>query len=228
MELAAVAFKLSLVGSLLILDRTHAFQFMVSRPMVTAPLIGLLAGNLPVGLLMGAMVELLWIHRIPLGTDITPDDTTLAVLVASVGALNFQEENAGKFAPWMFGFLLFLPAAYISPRVELMLRKFNNRLWHGAYEAIQRGRLEKVAVFHWAGAALAFLNSFISLFVWLVIGLHIIRVAYPLVPHSIRVALDITAWFMPAVGVASALSTAPKRRALVLFSLTFVMLILLS
>jgi mannose/fructose/N-acetylgalactosamine-specific phosphotransferase system component IIC len=67
-----------------------------------------------------------------------------------------------------------------------------------------------------------------SLFVWLVIGLPIIKVVYPLVPHPVRTALDITAWFMPAVGVASALSTAPNRWALVLFSLTFLMLIILS
>jgi PTS system mannose-specific IIC component len=228
MELIAVAFKLSLVGALLFLDRTHAFQFMVSRPLIAAPLIGLLAGDLSMGLLTGAMIELLWIHRIPLGTDIAPDDTTLAVLVASMSALNLDGGNGGKFSCWMFGFLLFLPAAYISPRIELLLRKVNNRLWHGAYKAIEQGRLGKVPLFHWTGAALGFLASFISLFLWLALGWHVIRMVYPLVPQTVKAALDITAWFVPAVGVASALSTAPTRWALALFSLTFLMLIILS
>jgi mannose/fructose/N-acetylgalactosamine-specific phosphotransferase system component IIC len=228
MELTTVALKLSLVGSLLFLDRMHTFQFMISRPLVTAPVIGLLAGNLSMGLLLGAIIELLWIHRIPLGTDITPDDTTLAVLVASVGALDFQVERGSEFAPWMFGFLIFLPAAYANPRIELALRKFNNRLWHGAREAIQRGYLGRVAAFHWAGAVLAFISCFILLFAWLFVGLHVIRISFPLVPSSIKMALNITAWFTPAVGVACALNTAPNRWALVLFSLSFLMLLLLS
>jgi mannose PTS system EIIC component len=228
MELTIVALKLSLAGSLLFLDRTHLFQFMISRPLVTAPVVGFLAGNPFMALLMGAIIELLWIHRIPLGTDITPDDTTLAVLVASVGALNLQVEHGIQFAPWIFGFLIFLPAAYINPKIELALRKFNNRLWHGAWEAILKGSLKGVARFHWTGALMAFIISFIVIFAWLFVGLHVIKFFFPLIPPFIKSALNITAWFIPAVGVASALNTAPNFWTVILFSLSFLLLTFLS
>jgi PTS system mannose-specific IIC component len=61
------------------IDRTAAMQFMVSRPIVAAPVTGLVLGEPLVGLQVGVLIELLWLGRLPVGAAIPPDDTQIAV-----------------------------------------------------------------------------------------------------------------------------------------------------
>ncbi|MEZ4485509.1 MAG: PTS sugar transporter subunit IIC [Syntrophotaleaceae bacterium] len=61
------------------LDRTAAGQFMLCRPIVAAPLTGWLLGEASIGLQVGAMLELLWLGRLPVGAAIPPDDSQVAV-----------------------------------------------------------------------------------------------------------------------------------------------------
>ncbi len=78
------------------LDRTAAFQFMVSRPIVAAPLTGWLIGDAMAGLQIGAMIELLWLGRLPVGAAVPPDDTQVAI-----GATILAVSLHGS--PWLLG-----------------------------------------------------------------------------------------------------------------------------
>ena len=227
MDLVVVALKLSLIGSFIYMDRTHAMQVMVSRPIVTAPIIGYFAGDAAMGLLMGAIIELLWIREIPVGAFIPPDETTLAILAASVGALSFTLDARSEFALYVFALLVFLPAAYLSIRLDLALRTFNNRLWRNAYDAVQNGHEGMVAAFHWAGAIVAFISYFLMFFAFLAVGLNIIRFLFPLFPSQVKTAFFLTGCAIPVVGIAGALTTARGRWSLAIFSAVFLVLFIL-
>lgn len=71
------------------LDRVAFLQFMISRPIVAAPLAGWIMGNPLVGLEVGVLLELLWLGRHPVGASIPPDDTQVAI-GATVLALSMQ------------------------------------------------------------------------------------------------------------------------------------------
>jgi len=64
---------ISFCGGLFCLDRV-IIQAMISRPVIIAPLAGLLLNNIYAGLIIGAFIELLWIDRVPIGTYIPPND----------------------------------------------------------------------------------------------------------------------------------------------------------
>ncbi len=71
-----------LVGTLAMLtglDRVALLQFMISRPIVAAPLAGWVMGDPLVGLEVGVLLELLWLGRLPVGASIPPDDTQVAI-----------------------------------------------------------------------------------------------------------------------------------------------------
>ncbi|HXI10987.1 MAG TPA: PTS sugar transporter subunit IIC, partial [Thermodesulfobacteriota bacterium] len=55
------------VGGVVSIDRTAAFQTMVSRPLVAAPVVGYFLGNLEAALVIGAVLELLLIGDLPVG-----------------------------------------------------------------------------------------------------------------------------------------------------------------
>ncbi len=68
----------ALVGGVCYLDRTAAFQLMLHRPLVVATAVGAIFGNLAAGAQVGAVLELLYLARLPVGASIPPDDTGAA------------------------------------------------------------------------------------------------------------------------------------------------------
>jgi len=68
---------------------------MISRPIIIAPIIGLILNNPYAGLIIGAMIEMFWIDRIPIGIYIPPNDSLVAVLATSVAILAVR--NWGVF-----------------------------------------------------------------------------------------------------------------------------------
>ncbi len=224
MNLILPAVKLSLAGACIYLDRTHALQIMISRPIVVGPIMGFLAGDVVMGLFMGAIIELLWIRDIPVGTVVPPDETTMAILVSSVAVLDFHLPGKQQLALSVYALILFLPAPYISPRIELLLRGVNNRLWRIAWRDAEKGKTDRVPLYHFAGAAIAFVVHAAMLFAFLMGGLQLIQLTFPLLPKFVTTALVVTGCISPAIGIAASLSNARGRWALVLFSLSFLLL----
>ena len=74
-----------LSGSLLWMDRVYIFQLMISRPMIMGPIIGFVMGDVKIGILIGASLELLWLNAPPVGSYLPNDEsfcTAVAVPVA--------------------------------------------------------------------------------------------------------------------------------------------------
>jgi len=70
---------IALVSGIIHLDTLVFGQFMISRPIVCGPIIGYLTGSINEGILMGAILELLYISIIPVGIKIPPDSTTATI-----------------------------------------------------------------------------------------------------------------------------------------------------
>src|SRR3990170_1373251 len=84
----------AVLGAIAYLDRTAAFQLMLHRPLVVATAMGAVFGNVSAGAQVGAVLELLYLARLPVGASIPPDDT---------GAAMFAGAAAGKFLLPRFG-----------------------------------------------------------------------------------------------------------------------------
>jgi len=68
-------------AGLISLDITACGPFMVSQPLVCGPLFGWLVGQTAVGVIVGGIVQLLWMDLSPVGVGI-PYDATAATLLA--------------------------------------------------------------------------------------------------------------------------------------------------
>ena len=115
-----------LAGSLLWMDRVFIFQFMVSRPLVMGPLVGFIMGDVRVGIIIGASLELLWLNAPPVGSYLPNDEsfcTAVAVPVAVLAA-SFMEHTAAAG----LSLLLSLPASIVGRYLDMRLRTFNEGL----------------------------------------------------------------------------------------------------
>src|SRR5574341_702336 len=121
------------VGALIGLDRTAAGQFMISQPIVAAPLAGWLLGDVAAGLVIGALLELIWVLELPVGTFVPADSTVAAVSATAIAALG----SGGTVAPLdLIGFSILLTTAMtpVTMAADGFVRKRNAGLagWAGA------------------------------------------------------------------------------------------------
>jgi PTS system mannose-specific IIC component len=210
----------SFVGGILCLDRV-VLQAMISRPIVTAPVIGLLLGDTYTGLIAGAFVELFWIDRLPMGGYIPPNETMAAILITAGVILSAQIIGDLPSGLITLAVLLFLPLGIVAQKLECRLNRKNQAMIQEAMrnaeqvdtEAIARKHLHTILRYYLisAGFILCFLPTGVAVLTW----------GYPRLAGFMVRGLDILYSTLPLLGCAVALHTITVRGAVPLFCAAF-------
>jgi PTS system mannose-specific IIC component len=109
----------ALVGGAAAVERKGAFQLMLSRPLVLAPLLGWCLGDAQGGLLLGVPLELLYLGAVNLGGNLPDNETLLAAaLTAMVVPAGHLAKTGVDPALAAMGLLLLFPLAYVGRRLE--------------------------------------------------------------------------------------------------------------
>lgn len=208
------------------LDRTAAGQFMFCRPIVAAPLTGWLLGEAAIGLQVGAMLELLWLGRLPVGAAIPPDDSQVAVGCTFLAVMAQSYSGLPPQTLAVACLLVGMPFGKAGQLFDRLARVLNARLLSKAELALDANqpealeRLHLRGMWHFAAASLATLAIVVaggSLCVSL------------LLRHLDAPLLAATPWIwllFPLVGIGSLFSTLKVPRTKVLFGFSFVLGIL--
>lgn len=146
------------LGGLIGLDRTALGQFMVSQPIVAGPFTGWLLGDLQAGLIIGGMLELIWVMDLPIGTFVPADATVIAVAATSVAAIA-GGGHAG-LAGTGFSLLLTVPMVPVTMFADHLMRQRNRQIPDLALGGTGRPSERSVTVWHLAGLIAFFLKSF--------------------------------------------------------------------
>lgn len=199
------------------LDATAVGQVMVSRPLVAGPLLGALAGEPLIGLLVGMLVEILWVRELPVGNYLPPDLTLLsgmgAVLAARLVGGGVPPEAALTYA-----LAVAIPAAVFSSQGEMLVRRLNSRWVRFAQRLAESGHLRLFEIVLLPILGVQFLKGFLFAFVALVLAESAAGV-FPLLPSGIVEGLTYAHWFLLALGCAAALELLVDRGALLYFLL---------
>lgn len=203
------------------LDRTAFMQLMISRPIVAAPLTGWLLGDTLAGLQVGAMVELLWLGRLPVGAAIPPDDTQVAI-GSTVLAITMGN-RMGLLDPAfvILCTLIAMPLGKVGQLFDRWARNWNGRLLQKAQNSLAEGQFRAAEQVHLWGIghfALASLATFATI---VIVGSFLL---FELAPMLLRPVTDAAPWLrvaFPVMGTAIILSSINVRRSLTLFGASF-------
>jgi PTS system mannose-specific IIC component len=203
---------LSFCGGLLCLDRIF-IQAMISRPIIIAPIIGLILNNPYAGLIIGAMIEMFWIDRIPIGIYIPPNDSLVAVLATSVAILAGQK--LGSVSPELIAFsiLLFIPFGILAKQIDIMIIKSNDILSDQALEDAKKSNIRGIEQKTYLGL--------IKVLSFYIIYLLVLQVIF--IPAIIKM-LTMIYYFLPLLGIAVALNTIKLRGAIPVFCAIFLII----
>jgi mannose PTS system EIIC component len=216
---------LSFCGSFLCLDRIY-LQAMISRPIVIAPIIGLLLNNPHTGLVIGALVELFWIDRLPVGTYIPPNDSVVAVLATSIAVLAGQ--NMGINSPELVALavLCAIPFGIIAQRLDILVIKFNDTLSDHALDDAKTANINAIEKKNYYSLIKVFLIVLLYLIALQAFWVPAIIWIYPKLPPPLISMLTFSYYFLPLLGIAAALNTIKMRGAIPVFCAIFLIVAL--
>ncbi|MFA5179760.1 MAG: PTS sugar transporter subunit IIC [Syntrophales bacterium] len=210
----------SVIGGFLCLDRT-CLQIMISRPVVIAPLTGLLCGDVLTGLTIGAFLELLWIDKPQIGISVPPNDSLLSVMIVSSLLLANSQYEQSRHEVITFAFLLFIPLGYITQRMDTSLIQSHERRSERALHAAKAADPKGIARQHIRAIAKTFAAYCLFLFFSIIAGVMIIEAAFPLLPISVLKAMGLMYLIIPAVLIAVCLNTVKIRSTVPVFCALF-------
>ncbi len=144
--------SISLLLAFLSLDVSAVGQFMVSRPIVVGPLVGLLTGHADLGLELGALVELIWLGDVPVGAHLPLDLSMLAGLSVAF-ASELADGPCPKEAAVTYALGVAIPLSAVCTQAEIILRKFHVRWVHFAQRMAMNSRLRS---FEWVNHIVIF------------------------------------------------------------------------
>jgi len=131
----------SLFGGLVALDKTEAFQSMFSQPLVAGPIVGLLLNDLPGGLFVGILFQLVYFWVMPIGAATFPDPAVGSV----VGAAGYCilrgsfPDNCGLVLLLILAFTV--PFSWFAGWTLIKQRQLNSRLLRRADLYAEGGRV---------------------------------------------------------------------------------------
>ncbi len=189
-----------LAGSFLWLDRVYIFQFMVSRPMIMGPILAVIMGDIKVGILIGASLELLWLNAPPVGSYLPYDEsfcTAVSVPVAFFAGTNMDQMSVSGLS-----LLICLPTAFVGRSLDMRLRSLNEGLIPAGMQVKERdiSRAMKKAIVR------AFLFACISISICVAILGTIVHVINPFIPTAVLSVLSLMPFVFIIIGLAALMS----------------------
>lgn len=196
-------FLVSISGAFLHLDRTAAFQTMISRPVVAAPLIGFMLGDFETGIKAGMVLELLWIGYLPVGASVPPDETAVSILVAALSAWIKDSFLWSSESSIVLSMMLFIPVSMIAREIDLRIRKRNAISANDADRALIDFDMALLRRRCLSGLFRVFISSFFLFFVLLPAGGFFLYHLKPFIPVYVVSGAERVFWILPVVGLAS-------------------------
>ncbi|MBI4396296.1 MAG: PTS sugar transporter subunit IIC [Elusimicrobia bacterium] len=183
------------------LDHIAVGQFMISRPLVVGPLLGWYLGNAPLGLLAGAVVELLWMQPIPMG--IRPVDTSIVAALTVVWSLTSSRPGHAVMA---LSLMLAIPCGMVVRRLDVWSRRQNSRFLPWVAKEIKQGQegvLTKVVLL---AVGYLFVKAFVLFVVFGFAGRFLINAVLSACPPRLYESISFAGRVLPLIGFCAALN----------------------
>src|SRR5438270_6676448 len=147
LHLLALAAMAAVLSGLAAIERKGAFQLMLSRPLVLAPVLGWAMGDARGGLILGVPLELLFLGGVNLGGNIPDNESLLAGALTAMVVPAGLAAGTGVDPPLAaLGLALLFPLALFGRRMERAAEERNLQLLAEALRRAQNGDLQPARV----------------------------------------------------------------------------------
>jgi len=208
-----IALVLAVIAGAAYMTRRIGGDTQFERPIVLAPIVGLIMGDLQTGVIIGGSFELIFIGAAAIGGAVPPN-----VVLATVIGTSFAIETGGGAKT---AFLVGLPAALVSSSFELLAKGGCSFLVHRADTYAGTANSRGITSVVWAGNAIHFFSYAIPAFLGLYFGQSAVRAVTSALSGPANNGLIAAASLLPAVGFGILLTVLYNRALFPLFFVGF-------
>lgn len=188
-------------------------HFGFNRPIVAAPIIGLLLGDLKTGVMIGGTLQLIFMGATSIGGAVPPDAIVGTVIATSFAILTNQSVE--------LALSLALPAAIASQATIILNRTVNTGLMHMADRAAEEGNYRKIEWAHYLGALTALIRVAVVVFPAIYFGVDAVEKVIAVIPAFVLRGLEVAGGMLPAVGFGMLLTMLDVKELRLFFFLGF-------
>jgi PTS system mannose-specific IIC component len=202
----------ALIGAFVDLDSTATWQVMISQPVVAAPLTGLFLGHafgdaasgLKLGLMVGTILQLVWIEQLPLGMNVPPDAALASVLSVALGftAGHSYSTYTEREVCYTVALLLAVALGLFGRSLDILIRRINTKIDAWVLEKVRSGQLYAVASGHSLGGFMTFSKAFLFCFLTVYLGTEPLRYFIQSLNFNQSTGFIVIQGLLPAVGFA--------------------------
>ena len=188
----------------------------IARPVFAGPLIGLIMGDLKTGLLVGGSVEMMFLGGLAMGAY-SPPNAYIGGMVGTAMAIL----SGGNME---VGIALAYPIGVLVQMLNYLVTQINIIWVQRAEKAVAEDKTKAFEFYHYMSIFTRMLiQFFLPTFIALVIGSAALESFYANIPAWINSGLKIAAGILPAIGMASIISTLGIRKGWPYFLVGFVL-----
>lgn len=165
---------------------------MLRRPLLIAPVVGLIMGNLEAGLMIGATLEVMWMGVGNVGAYAAPDMISGTCIGTALGIASGGTEVAVALA---------VPTSILAQQLLVLYKTGIVALNPVAERIAESGDFKKVFRINYIPMAIAFLIRAVPTFIAIYLGAGVIDTIVAALPANIMGGLSVAGKVIPAVGI---------------------------
>lgn len=167
---------------------------MLRRPLLIAPVVGWIMGNLEAGLLIGAALEIMWMGVGNVGAYSAPDMISGTCIGTALGIA--AGEGATEVA-----IALAVPTSLLAQQLLILYKSGIIALKPIVKKWAETGDFKKIYRINYVPAAIAFLIRAVPTFIAIYLGASVIDTIVAALPATIMSGLSVAGKIIPAVGI---------------------------
>ena len=192
------------------------------KPLLASVGVGIILGNVPLAVMIGATMELMWLGVNNIGAYVPPDVISGTIVGAALGIMSGADVASAIALAVAVG----IPTATLVQQLNILVMTTNITWLHGADKAAESGVFSSINKFFWLGAVSFFLTRAVPVFIATGIGSYVIEGIMAFLQNDVPWVLTgfkIAGGMMPAVGLAMLLTMMMKEKMWIFLIFGFVL-----
>ncbi len=207
-----------LLGLIAFFGYMHSYvgSTMHNRPIIIAPLVGLVLGDMQKGIMIGATLELIWMGAFPIGASNPPDMVSGSIIGTAFAIISGQEISAAvALAVPVASLVLIFDNAMMTFFVPALSAKADRYAASGDYKGVER--MHYFAVLGLKGA----LSVIVAIGYY--IGAPLVTGILSMIPPFVTEGLNVATGLLPAIGFAMLAKMIVTKKLIPFFFLGFLL-----
>lgn len=187
----------------------------IHRPLVSGLVVGIILGDVRMGLITGATLELVWMGAVPVG-GAQPPNVVVGGIIGSVFAIMTKQAPTVAVG-------IAIPFAVAVQACITLLFTFFSPVMHKADEYAENCNFFGIDLINYSGILILFIFYFFVTFLPIAIGAESAQSIVDLLPKWLIKGFGVAGGMMPAIGFAMLLNIMFKKDYIIFFVLGFIL-----